>query len=120
MGEIPTRPGKPYKVTHEDARRAYTILATGANGFIEALQDFADRRMNASPWRPASEPPVVPEGKRSIEVFIAMEFDDDDEPMWEVGTYTDEGKWFSDPPDAWMYIPQYNKPIPPHGEGGAE
>jgi hypothetical protein len=115
MSEIPTKPGGPYRVTHEDARRAYAILATGANGFIEALQDFADRRFSASPWRPASEPPVVPEGKESIDIILSHQ--------WRPGRRLYVNKviqrfdvWShiaQDPTDEWM-------PIPPRGEGGAE
>lgn len=116
MSETPTKPGTTYRVTHEDARRAYTILATGANGFIEALQDFADRRFPASPWRSASEPPVVPEGDDVIEVFALYECEDGT-PLPSVELFSSRLGWLtSNPPVVWMYIPEYKKPIPPHAE----
>lgn len=117
MSEVPTKPGATYKVTHEDARRAYTILATGANGFIEALQDFADRRFPTSPWRPASEPPVVPEDDpipiASDLVLTKVEREGKPSYVYVIQRFGVLFGWEHWGTVAWM-------PIPPHGEGGAE
>lgn len=64
----------------------------------------------ASPWRPASEPPVVPEGRPTVKVFLIVPHEDGDYPS--VDNYHRYLGWTKGCV-AWM-------PIPPHGEGGAE
>lgn len=114
MGEIPTKPGKPYRVTRDDIDQVWGLVGredldpTQDSSIARILQDFADRVFNASPWRPASEPPVIPKPFFGVEVLTKVP-----RSNWAtknvIQIFTREPGWEYSSTVAWM-------PIPPHGE----